>query len=70
MLHPPHKLYQQLNKHYYYFELKQAEDSRRNGNGRMARNCIEDAILKQANRVLNSPDAKIDELIAEDFVLK
>lgn len=53
-----------------YFELKQAEDSRRNGNGRMARNCIEDAILKQANRVLNSPDAKIDELVAEDFVLK
>lgn len=52
-----------------YYDKKQKEDARGNGNGRMARNCIEDAILRQAKRILNNPNQKLDELLPEDFNL-
>lgn len=56
-----------LRKHY---EKKQAEDPAKNGNGRMARNLLEAAILHQARRLVAEPDAALDELLAEDFVLE
>ncbi len=40
------------------------------GNGRLARNIIEDAILKQAARLAKSPDNDLITLKAEDFVFK
>lgn len=52
-----------------YYEKKQAEDPAKNGNGRMARNLLEAAILQQARRLVADPDAKLDELLPEDFVL-
>lgn len=53
-----------------YYEKKQAEDPAKNGNGRMARNLLEAAILHQARRLVADPDAKLDELLPEDFVLE
>ena len=50
-----------------YFDKVQSINAAEAGNGRLARNVIEDAILKQSGRVVNNPDAKIDELITEDF---
>ena len=50
-----------------YYGQKQAEDPAKNGNGRMARNLLEAAILNQARRLVNEPDAKLDELLPEDF---
>lgn len=50
-----------------YYEQKQAEDPAKNGNGRMARNLLEAAILNQARRLVNQPEAKLDELLPDDF---
>ncbi len=52
-----------------YYEKKQAEDPAKNGNGRMARNLLEAAILRQARRLVAAQDAPLDELLPEDFVL-
>ena len=52
-----------------YFTKVQATNAAEAGNGRLARNVVEDAILKQSGRVVNDSDAKIDELILEDFDL-
>lgn len=51
-----------------YFELMQAKDASGNGNGRMARNVVEDAILKASARCLRNPGSALDELLAVDFV--
>lgn len=52
-----------------WFSKKQARDPGKNGNGRMARNLLEAAMLKQARRLVTLPDAALDELLPEDFDL-
>ena len=44
-------------------------ESRDSGNGRLARNVIESAILAQAKRVLREEGARLDLLKREDFDL-
>ena len=53
-----------------YFAYKQLTNARESGNGRMARNIVEDAILKQSMRLLKDEEARMDELKLEDFDLK
>lgn len=53
-----------------YFAAKQKDASTPSGNGRLARNLVEQAILQQAKRLLKDSDGKIDLLIKEDFVLE
>ena len=43
-----------------YFDRKQAEDAATNGNGRMARNTLEKAILNQSKRLVADPDASLE----------
>lgn len=52
-----------------YFCVIQAMDDRSSGNGRLARNVIESAILAQSRRVLEQPDAPLDLLERSDFDL-
>jgi len=52
-----------------YFTLMQARKDVTSGNGRMARNLVEDAILRQSARLLNNPEDEIDVLKLEDFDL-
>lgn len=52
-----------------WFARQQAKDAAKNGNGRMARNLLEAAMLKQARRLVTLPDAALDELLLEDFDL-
>ena len=47
----------------------QAMGSRESGNGRLARNVIEAAILAQAKRVVAQPDTPLDLLQKCDFDL-
>lgn len=58
---------------YHYFARKQMESSRDNGNGRMARNLIEQAILNQSKRISKLPDIgkreDLELLKADDFQL-
>lgn len=52
-----------------FFERTQAENAAQAGNGRLARNVLEAAILQQAKRLVADPDAPLDELILQDFNL-
>ena len=52
-----------------YFARKQAEDAATNGNGRMARNTLEKAILNQSKRLVADPDADLATLLPGDFEL-
>ena len=52
-----------------YFEKVQMHHASDAGNGRLARNLVEAAILKQSSRCLNDMNAQLDELKAEDFEL-
>ena len=52
-----------------YFCVIQAMESRESGNGRLARNVIESAILAQSRRVLDQPEAPLDLLEKRDFDL-
>ena len=52
-----------------YYAKVQAKNDGTSGNGRLARNLVEEAILNQAKRVLDSKNAKIDLLCLEDFDL-
>jgi len=52
-----------------YFDVMQARNDVSSGNGRLARNLVEDAILNQAKRCLNDESAEIDLLLLEDFDL-
>ena len=52
-----------------YFARKQAEDAATNGNGRMARNTLEKAILNQSKRLVADPDADLAALLPGDFEL-
>ena len=53
-----------------YFAKIQARKDTTSGNGRLARNLVEEAILNQAKRVLENPQDEIDLLKLEDFDLK
>lgn len=52
-----------------YFTMIQAKNDPNSGNGRLARNKVEEAILKQSKRLLENPDEDISELKLEDFNL-
>lgn len=53
-----------------YFDRKQIEDAATNGNGRMARNTLEKAILNQSKRLVADPDASLELLLPGDFELE
>ena len=53
-----------------YFTRAQAENAAENGNGRMARNLLERAILNQSRRLAAEPQAALDELTMGDFALE
>lgn len=52
-----------------YYEMKQKESADENGNGRMARNVIEKAIMKHSERMMLSEDGLLPafELTVDDF---
>lgn len=52
-----------------YFDRKQAEDAATNGNGRMARNVLEKAILNQSKRLVADPTGSLELLEPGDFDL-
>ena len=52
-----------------YFARKQTENPGKNGNGRMARNVVERAILNQSKRLVADPDASMELLLPGDFDL-
>ena len=52
-----------------YFTIVQGKDDPNSGNGRLARNKVEEAILKQSKRLLDNPDDDISELKLVDFNL-
>lgn len=51
-----------------YYTEKQLENSVTLGNGRMARNVIENAILNQSQRLIKENSDNYEELLKEDFV--
>ena len=53
-----------------YFTAVQATGARESGNGRLARNKVEEAILNQSKRVVKTPQAALNLLLAEDFALE
>lgn len=53
-----------------YFDKVQSDDSARSGNGRLARNVVEKAIINQSNRLVDDIDGVINELKLIDFDLK
>ena len=52
-----------------YFARRQAEDAARAGNGRMARNLLERAILNQSRRLIADPAADLARIEPGDFDL-
>ena len=50
-----------------YFNEVQSINAMEAGNGRLARNLIEEAILKQSQRIVANPDAEMSKLLEEDF---
>lgn len=52
-----------------YFEDVQSINAAEAGNGRLARNVVEDAILRQSQRLVKNPGGKLDELRLDDFDL-
>ena len=59
-----------LNDLTIYFNTIQMQSAERSGNGRLARNVVEKAILKQSGRILKQPESALDLLIREDFDLE
>ena len=53
-----------------YYRQVQASDSVRSGNGRLARNMIEEAIIHQSKRIIADKDAELDLIILEDIDFK
>ena len=53
-----------------YFDQVQKDDSARSGNGRLARNVVEKAIINQSNRLIDDLNGEINELKLIDFDLK
>ena len=52
-----------------WYDAQQADDAATNGNGRMARNVLEKAILNQARRLVADADADLALLLPGDFEL-
>ncbi|MBR0417943.1 MAG: AAA family ATPase [Erysipelotrichaceae bacterium] len=52
-----------------YFTIIQNQNDPNSGNGRLARNLVEDAILNQSKRLLENPDAQMNVLERQDFRL-
>ncbi len=52
-----------------YFEKVQSINAAEAGNGRMARNEVEEAILHQSDRLSKNPGSDMEELLKEDFEL-
>ncbi len=52
-----------------YYMLRQAQDAATAGNGRLARNTLEKAILNQGRRLSSDPNAPLEILIRADFTL-
>ena len=50
-----------------YFETEQRTNAAKAGNGRLARNVVEEAILRQSRRLMEEVDAPLDELQPSDF---
>jgi SpoVK/Ycf46/Vps4 family AAA+-type ATPase len=50
-----------------YFDQVQSINSAEAGNGRLARNVVEDAILRQSERLISNPEADMSLLLKEDF---
>lgn len=59
-----------LNDLTIYFNAVQMNSAARSGNGRLARNTVEKAILNQSRRILNDSQARMDLLLREDFDLE
>ena len=53
-----------------YYERRQAEDARTAGNGRLARNTLEKAILHQSRRLVAEPAAELDVILPGDLELQ
>ena len=53
-----------------WYDEQQAADAATNGNGRMARNVLEKAILNQAKRLIADADADLALLLPGDFELE
>ncbi len=53
-----------------WYARRQIEDAAKNGNGRMARNALEKAILNQSRRLVADPDAALELLLPGDFDLE
>ena len=53
-----------------WYDAQQAADAATNGNGRMARNVLEKAILNQAKRLIADADADLALLLPGDFELE
>ena len=53
-----------------YFIKVQAKHLRETGNGRLARNLIESAILSHSRRIAKDPNASLDLLERDDFILE
>ncbi len=52
-----------------YYKVQQAFNAAKAGNGRLARNTLEKAILNQSRRLAAEPDAPLDTLLRADFEL-
>ena len=52
-----------------YYNAVQLAHARDAGNGRLARNKVEEAILNQSKRLLKEPDAELSTLTTQDFEL-
>jgi SpoVK/Ycf46/Vps4 family AAA+-type ATPase len=52
-----------------YFTLVQISADNKSGNGRLARNMVEDAMLNQSQRILKNPDQDMELLLLKDFKL-
>ena len=50
-----------------YFDEVQSINAAEAGNGRLARNVVEDAILRQSERLVKDPSADMSRLMKEDF---
>ena len=50
-----------------YFEIIQSKKDPNSGNGRLARNLVEAAILKQSKRIIDNPNDDLNILKIEDF---
>ncbi len=50
-----------------YFNEVQSINAAEAGNGRLARNVVEDAILRQSERLVKDPEADMSALLLEDF---